>query len=643
MNAHAENIIEQGAADAEASAALALAIERARHALVSAQHAEGYWCYELEADCTIPSEYILLMHYMNTVRADVQAKIAVYLRERQLDSGGWPLYYGGTFDMSCSVKAYYALKLAGDDPGAEHMQRARETILARGGAARSNVFTRITLALFGQVPWRAVPFIPVELILFPRWFPFHISKVSYWSRAVMVPLLVLCSLKPRARNPSGIGVGELFVTDPERETGYFPVRSPLNHVFFALDRVGRTIEPLIPRWLRRRALRRAEAWFSERMNGLGGLGAIFPAMVNAYEALDCLGHGREDARVQIAAQAIDRLLVIGERAAYCQPCLPPVWDTGLACLSLQEAGDAQSAVDHGLRWLKGEQLLDEPGDWRESRPHARGGGWPFQFENDYYPDVDDTSVAAWTMHLAGDFDYTDSIERAIDWICAMQSRNGGFGAFDVDNTYYYLNEIPFADHGALLDPPTADVTARCATLLALTGAKSPERAAALKRCLSYLLAEQEQSGAWFGRWGTNYVYGTWSVLVALEAAGIPSSHPAVRRAVRWLKFVQRADGGWGEDNDSYSRPQSAGVGRESTSFQTAWALLGLMAAGEAGSPEVKRGAQFLINAQRDHGLWEEPWYTAPGFPRVFYLKYHGYSKYFPLWALARYRNLTAAR
>jgi squalene-hopene/tetraprenyl-beta-curcumene cyclase len=642
MNAHVEKIIEQASAAAETSARLTLAIQRARHALLSSQHREGYWCFELEADCTIPAEYILLMHYMDTVHAEVQTKIAAYLRERQLEGGGWPLYHGGQFDMSCSVKSYYALKLAGEDPEAETMQRARKAILARGGAAKSNVFTRITLALFGQVPWRAVPFIPVELMLLPKWFPFHISKVSYWSRTVMVPLLILCSLKPRARNPSGIGIRELFVTDPQREKNYFPVRSPLNHLFFTLDRVGRTLEPLIPKRIRAHAVRRAEAWFSERLNGIGGLGAIFPAMVNAYEALDCLGHGRDEPAVRMAAQAIDRLLVIGSRTAYCQPCFPPVWDTGLACLALQEAGDAQRAVERGLDWLQAEQLLDEPGDWRESRPHAGGGGWPFQFENSYYPDVDDTSVAAWTMHLSGNHGYNEAIQRALDWICAMQSRNGGFGAFDVDNTHYYLNEIPFADHGALLDPPTADVSARCATLLALTGAKQPERAKALERCMSYLLREQEVSGAWFGRWGTNYVYGTWSALVALETAGIPNSHPAVLRAARWLKFVQRPDGGWGEHNDTYFRPQSAGQGPESTSFQTAWAMLGLMAAGEADSPEVRRGAQFLIDTQRDHGLWEEPWFTAPGFPRVFYLKYHGYSKYFPLWALARYRNLTAA-
>jgi squalene-hopene/tetraprenyl-beta-curcumene cyclase len=635
-----DQLIEPLAPAREQAAPLSEAIQRASAALLSAQHDQGYWCFELEADCTIPAEYVLLMHYMNTVRVDLQAKIAAYIRARQLKEGGWPLYYGGPFDLSCSVKSYYALKLAGDDPQSEHMRRARAAVLSAGGAARCNVFTRITLALFAQVPWRAVPFIPVELILLPRWFPFNVGKVSYWSRTVMVPLLILCTFKPRARNPSGVGIRELFVTDPEQERNYFPVRSPLNHLFFTVDRIGRALEPLIPGFIRNRAVQRAKAWFVERLNGLGGLGAIFPAMVNAYEALDCLGHGRDDPAVQTARQAIDRLLVIGPDEAYCQPCFPPVWDTALACLALEESGGSEQAVAAARDWLQRQQLIDQPGDWRESRPRSRGGGWPFQFENAYYPDVDDSSVAAWALLQAGD-QYTTSIELALDWICAMQSRNGGFGAFDVDNTHYYLNEIPFADHGALLDPPTADVTARCATLLALSGARTPERADALERCMAYLLKEQETSGAWFGRWGTNYIYGTWSALVALEAAGIPPSHSSVRRAVRWLKFVQRTDGGWGEDNGTYFRPQSAGEGCESTSFQTAWAMLGLMAAGEASSPEVQRGARYLMATQRTDGLWEEPWFTAPGFPRVFYLKYHGYSKYFPLWALARYRNLTA--
>lgn len=618
---------------------LEVAIHRARDALLKHQHPEGYWCFEFEADCTIPAEYILMMHYLDEIDAALQAKLAAYLRARQVAEGGWPLYYRGKLDLSCTVKVYYALKLAGDDPGDPHMVRAREAILARGGAARANVFTRIALALFGQIPWRGVPFMPVEIVLLPRWFPFHLSKVSYWSRTVMVPLLVLCSLKARAKNPHGIQVRELFTEPPEDEKQYFPIRSRLNWFFLALDQAGRSIEPFIPRRIRHRAIAKAEAWFTQRI-GSGGLGGIFPAMVNAYHALDLLGYSPDHPLRASAKQALQDLLVVGERAAYCQPCVSPVWDTVLACLALQETeGQGHPAVHRGLDWLVNCQLLDAPGDWREYRPDLPGGGWPFQFENSYYPDLDDTAVVVWSMGQEQNQRYRESTRRAAEWLHGMQSKNGGFASFDADNTHYYLNEIPFADHGALLDPPTADVSARCATALARLLRERPDYRQALDACLAYLRREQEPDGCWFGRWGTNYIYGTWSVLAAFEQVGIAPQDPAVRRAVEWLTRVQRSDGGWGEDNASYEDPATAGRGHASTSFQTAWAMLGLMAAGEGHSTAVRRGAEYLLASQRPDGLWQDEWYTAPGFPRVFYLKYHGYDKYFPLWALARYRKL----
>ena len=614
------------------------AMGRSVSALIERQHADGYWCFELEADCTIPAEYLLMMHYMGEVDRGLAAKLAVYLRERQQADGGWYLYHGGAMDLSCSVKVYYALKLAGDDPDAAHMQRARRAILARGGAARANVFTRITLALFQQVPWRAVPFIPVEALLLPRWFPFHLSKVSYWSRTVMVPLLILCSLKPRARNPDGVGIAELFTTPPDEERDYFPVRSTLNRAFLLFDSIGKRMEPFIPRWLRARALRRAEGWLVARLNGEHGLGAIFPAMVNAYEALQLLGYPADHPLCHAARKSIDDLLVVTDTQAYCQPCLPPVWDTALAALALVETGPVgMQAARRGLAWLDAVQLSDEPGDWRDSRPELVGGGWPFQFANAYYPDLDDTSAVAWAMNAAGRPSDEEHLRRAVQWVAGMQSSNGGFGAFDVDNTHYHLNEIPFADHGALLDPPTADVSARCLIALWLLG--EPARAQ-LDACMAYLRQQQEPSGAWFGRWGTNYIYGTWSVLAAFEQVGIPANDPAVQRAAAWLQSVQRADGGWGEHNDSYEDPTTAGQASESTSFQTAWAMLALMAADMGHCDAVARGAAYLAATQDNDGLWSEPWYTAPGFPRVFYLKYHGYSAYFPVWALARYARLT---
>jgi squalene-hopene/tetraprenyl-beta-curcumene cyclase len=617
------------------------AIVRAREGLLAHQHPEGFWCFELEADCTIPAEYILMMHYMDEVEEDLQAKIAIYLRGRQADHGGWPLFYGGKFDMSCSVKVYYALKLVGDDPNAPHMVRARDAILAHGGAARSNVFTRMTLALFGQLPWRGVPFTPVEIILLPRWFLFHINKVSYWSRTVMIPLSILCSLKPKAKNPKQVHIHELFTNPPEKEKDYFPVRSPLNYVFLRLDKLGRFLEPLFPQRIRQRAVRKAEEWFVERLNGTNGLGAIFPAMVNAHEALACLGYPPEHPYRMNTRQALKNLLVMNGDSAYCQPCVSPIWDTGLACLALQEEGCDGAAEDilRALDWLKDRQLLNEPGDWRENHPNVKGGGWAFQFSNSYYPDLDDAAVVGWAMDQTRQERYRESVQRAANWICGMQSKNGGYAAFDSDNTCYYLNEIPFADHGALLDPPTSDVSARCATLLSQLGYHGRE----LTQCLDFLLKEQEENGSWFGRWGTNYIYGTWSVLAALQKVGHQPDQPHIRRAVNWLKRVQQSDGGWGEDCDTYFHPEKAGKGYASTSFQTAWAMLGLMAAGEVDSPEVRKGAEYLVRTQQADGLWDDDWFTAPGFPRVFYLKYHGYAKYFPLWALARYRNLRSKK
>lgn len=628
-----------GAADKVAE--LEGGINAVREALLTAQDPAGYWCYELEADCTIPAEYILMMHYMDEVDVDLERKLAVYLRDRQMENGGWPLYYGGAMDVSCAVKSYYALKLAGDSPDAPHMARAREIILAHGGASCSNVFTRIALALFGQIPWRGVPYMPIEIMLLPRWFPFHLSKVSYWSRTVMVPLLVLCTLKRPAVNPRGVHITELFTVPPDKERHYFPVRSKLNYLFLVGDKLGRLMDPLIPAFVRNKAMTRAEAWFRERLNDMGGLGAIFPAMVNAYEALACLGYAKDHPERVTALAAIRKLLVVDEEHAYCQPCVSPVWDTSLACLALHEADAAGTwpAVRGALDWLKGLQLLDDPGDWRDYRPELKGGGWPFQFQNSHYPDLDDTAAVAWAMHQSDPGRYGYAIRRAADWLAGMQSRNGGFAAFDADNTHYYLNEIPFADHGALLDPPTSDVTARCVLLLSRLVNGHPEYRPVIDKAVDYLRREQEPEGGWFGRWGTNYIYGTWSVLAAFAEAGIGRDDPAVRRAVAWLKATQRPDGGWGETNDSYTDQTLAGQGSASMSFHTAWAMLALMAADDVNSPELYKGAQYLLRSQRQDGTWAEDWYNAPGFPRVFYLKYHGYSTYFSLWALAKYRNL----
>ena len=623
---------------------LNVAIDKAQTHLLGLQDPAGYWVFELEADCTIPAEYIMMMHYLDDINEELQNKIAVYLRSRQSSDGSYPLFTGGPGEISCSVKVYYALKMAGDSVDAPHMTKLREWILAQGGAARANVFTRIALAIFEQLPWRGVPYIPVEIMLFPKWFPFHLDKVSYWSRTVMVPLFILCTLEAKAKNPHNVGVLELFVVHPDEEQHYFPERTFLNKCFLALDKLGRITRPLIPQSMHKRAIQKALDWFTERLNGEDGLGAIFPAMVNAYEAMLLLGMPHDHPNVVIARKAIDKLLVVTDQDAYCQPCLSPVWDTGLSSLALLEVDKNanRDSLGRAYDWLKSVQLSDEPGDWRVSKPDLAGGGWAFQFANPHYPDVDDTAVVGFSMAESGQDNLDESILRASEWIIGMQSKNGGFGAFDVDNTYYYLNEIPFADHGALLDPPTVDVSARCAMLIARMSKQHPEYQHALDRTIEYIRGDQEADGSWFGRWGTNYIYGTWSVLLGLEQTSLPKTDPMYVKAAAWLKSVQREDGGWGEDNLSY-HDEHAYRGRYhfSTSFQTAWAIIGLIAAGEAHSPEVKRGIEFLLSHQQADGVWNDPCFTAPGFPRVFYLKYHGYDKFFPLWALAKYRNAMA--
>jgi squalene-hopene/tetraprenyl-beta-curcumene cyclase len=624
--------------------ALDATITRGAGRLTQLQDGEGFWCFHLEADASITAEYILMMHFMDEIEEPLQTRLASALRATQTAAGGWCLFPGGALDLSCSVKAYYALKLAGDDQNAPHMTAARTAILASGGAARANVFTRITLAMFEQIPWRGVPFLPVEIVLLPRWFPFHLHKVSYWSRTVMVPLAILCSLKQRARNPLRIGIAELFVTHPDEERDYFPIRSHLQRAFTHLDALGRRSEPKIPVRGRRAALLRAARWFIARLNGIDGLGGIFPAMVNAHEALAALGYGPEHPYRQQTRTALRRLVVEQSDAAWCQPCVSPVWDTVLAVLALQEVADRAPSepVDRALDWLISRQLPDQsPGDWRAARPDVRGGGWPFQFANAHYPDLDDTAAVAWALTRAPRTERrAQSLTSALDWIVGMQSRNGGFGAFDADNTFRYLNEIPFADHGALLDPPTSDVSGRCAVALARVD-RARDRSA-LASCLAFLRREQETAGSWFGRWGTNYIYGTWSVLAALTLTARDEDAPRIARAAAWLKGQQNTDGGWGESCDSYWDAGPVPRSCPSSACQTAWALLGLMDSGEVHVPAVRRGIDYLLRHQQSDGVWDDPWFNAPGFPRVFFLKYHGYAKYFPLWALARYRNLTRA-
>ncbi|MEJ2374090.1 MAG: squalene--hopene cyclase [Pseudolabrys sp.] len=623
-------------------------IDAAAAALRSAQRADGHWVFELEADATIPAEYVLLTHYLGEEPdLELERKIGVYLRRRQSAQDGWPLFHGGALDMSATVKAYFALKMIGDDPEAEHMRRARKAVLKRGGAANVNVFTRILLALYGILPWSSIPVMPVEIMLLPAWFPFHLSKISYWGRTVLVPLLVLQALKPLARNPRGIRVDELFTAPPIRtgRQAKAPHQKRAWYEFFrAVDIVLQKTEPRLPPDWRKRAVDAAVDFVKERLNGEDGLGAIFPAMANSVMMFDALGFPPDYPERAIARKSLDKLLIVKDDEAYCQPCVSPVWDTALTAHALMEAGGAKNgaSAERGLQWLEPLQELEVKGDWSFKRPDAVPGGWAFQYANPHYPDLDDTAVIVMAMARAqkdGDArPYDEAIARARQWIEGLQSHDGGWGAFDADNTHEYLNNIPFADHGALLDPPSPDLTARCLSMLAQLGAM-PDSSQAVQRGVDYLRCTQLRDGSWYGRWGVNYIYGTWSTLCALNAVGMPRDAPEMARAAQWLVSTQNEDGGWGEDGDSYKLDYRGHEPAPSTPSQTAWALLGLMAAGQVDHPAVERGVQYLLAAQDGEGLWSEPDYTGTGFPRVFYLRYHGYPKFFPLWALGRFRNL----
>ena len=546
----------------------------ARAEYLKLQRDDGHWIFEFEADATIPAEYVMLNHYLDEIDDPLEAKIGNYLRRIQSDADdGWPLYEAGEMDLSCTVKAYFALKLIGDDPEADHMRRAREAILAAGGAERANVFTRIALALFGQVPWRAVPAMPIEIMLLPEWFPFHLSKVSYWSRTVIAPLLIMMAKRKLAANPRGVDIRELFNTPPEdvRDYNVNPTGSPVGSFFLSLDKLVRRAEPLFPRGKREKALQEALDFIKPRLNGEDGLGGIFPAMANTVMAFHALGIPKDHPDRVIARAAVDKLILDRVDEAYCQPCLSPIWDTCLGMHALLEAGEApdSAAMELAADWLLEREITDVVGDWVWKRPDLKPGGWAFEYWNDYYPDVDDTAVVVMALHRMDAERYRPAIERAAQWIIGMQSSNGGWGAFDAENDRQYLNAIPFADHGALLDPPTVDVTARCVSMLAQIGYGNDHPAVA--RGLKFLRREQERDGSWYGRWGVNYIYGTWSALSAFNACGYDMQQPFIRRAVDYLVGGQRADGGWGEGCETYEGDRR-GPARDSTPSATSGSM-----------------------------------------------------------------------
>ncbi len=621
-------------------------IERAVAHMRSIQHPDGYWWAELEANATMAAEHLMLERALGIGDEQRTRKIAAYLLGLQSEDGSWPIFYGGPGDVSVSTEAYFALKLAGIDAASPAMMRAREFILARGGIGATRIFTKLWLSLFGQHDWDAMPAMPPEVILFPDRFAFNIYEFASWARATIVPILVVWAHRPVVAIDPRAGVAELYA-DPQQRHRFSArrSRSPFSwrNFFLGADAVLRAHERLPWKPLRRRALRACERWIIDHQEADGSWGGIQPPWVYSLMALKCLGY-RNDHPVMAKGIAglLEGFAIETDETFTVQPCVSPVWDTALAITGLREAGVA--ADDPMLlgagRWILANEIR-APGDWCVKVKGVEPGGWAFEFANDKYPDTDDTAEVLMALRLlALGGEPAAPAARARAWLRAMQSRNGGWGAFDIDNTRRFVTQIPFADFGATIDPPSEDVTAHIIECMLLEGA--PPSDPMLRRAIDYLWRTQESDGSWFGRWGVNYVYGIGAVLPALVAAGEEPRSPRIRRAVRWLLDHQNEDGGWGETCASYDDPALRGRG-PSTASQTAWALLALLAAGEERGAAVTRGVHCLVETQAADGQWEEPLFTGTGFPRDFMLKYHLYRNYWPLWALGRYRRTLAGR
>jgi squalene-hopene/tetraprenyl-beta-curcumene cyclase len=626
------------------------AITRARDVLLATQAPDGHWVGEAEANSTITSEYLLFCRLLDRADRAREAKMVRYLRERQLPDGGYSLYDGGSANLSATIKAYFAMKVAGvpaDDPA---MAAARALIRERGGPVQADVFTKILLALFGEYDWRGVPSMPVEIMLLPRWSFFNLLEVSYWSRTVIVPLLLLMDSKPVMRLPETCRLDELWPVPREHASLRFPrIPRPFSpkrfiwkNLFIGVDDALKGWERLGPRPFRGRAIEAALRWLEERLAVPGGLGGIFPAMTNAVLALRTLGYPEDHPLIRGQIKEIENLGVETVDSLHYTPCVSPVWDTSLAANALIESG---LTPDHSQLVRAGEWMMDKqitvPGDWQVKRPEVPPGGWPFQYHNDFYPDLDDSAMVMMALAKIQGLDperKARCMERGLAWFLGMQGSDGGWASFDADNSRLVFNNIPFADHGALLDPSTEDLTGRGLELLGTLGHGIDHPAA--QRALGFIRKTQHETGAWYGRWGVNYIYGTWSVLRGLGAIGEDCSADYVQRAIAWIEQRQNEDGGWGETLASYEDETLAGRG-ESIPSQTAWALLGLFAAGRTEGKAVEQGVRYLIDTQTADGSWEDPLWNGTGFPRVFYLKYHLYAKYFPLWALGVYRGSAA--
>jgi squalene-hopene/tetraprenyl-beta-curcumene cyclase len=616
------------------------AVRRSTQHLLSLQAPEGYWVGELQADTTLESDYIFYLHVIRKSEPHRIAKLANYIRRHQLPDGGWNIYVGGPSELNATIKAYLGLRLAGDSASAPHMTRARQRVHALGGLERSNSYVRFYLALSGAIGWEYVPAILPELMLLPRWFLINIYAMSSWTRAIVVPLMILYALKPRWPLPDGITVHELFCDASGRTPTFEQDPRPFTwrNFFLILERMLKIYDRLPWKPLRKRAARAATRWLLQHLEHSDGLGAIYPAMMNAVFALLALGYNPDDPLTKREIGQLARFEIEEDNTLRLQPCLSPVWDTAIVITSLREAGIASHHPDlvRAARWLLDCQVLAE-GDWRTEGP-SKGGGWAFEFRNDFFPDVDDTAFVLLALRQVT---YPDSPRlqeaerRGLNWMMEMQNRDGGWGAFDHNNGSKLLTQIPFADHNAMIDPSTADLTARALECLGRYGWSASDPS--VKRAIEFIKGDQTPEGAWYGRWGVNYIYGTSGVLRAMEALGL-QNESYCQRAASWLRFTQNPDGGWGESCASYDDPSLKGKG-ESTPSQTAWGLIGLLATGDPTDSAVTRAVQYLVDQQQADGSWAEDAFTGTGFPRVFYLKYHLYANTFPLYALARYLHL----
>lgn len=630
-------------------------IQRCVGFLRQQQAEDGHWCAELIGDSILQSETILLYAFLGRERDPVVQQAARYLLQQQQPHGGWGQYERSAIDISASVKAYFALKVAGHDPQSPPLQRARQAILDAGGADRVNSFTRFFLALLGQIPYEICPAVPPEMVLLPDWSPAGIHRFSAWSRTIFVPLAIVWAHRPRRDLPKGLGIAELFHAEPRR---WPPLENPGTEgrlsdrcwvgVFRGVDRLLKLAEKVGFRPLRRRALRVAESWMLERFSDSDGLGAIYPPIVWSLIALRCLGYSDDSPEVVETQRHLDDLQVsgrnsAGEQTLHWQPCKSPVWDTAITLRALAASDSAPvDMLARAAEWLLAREIR-VPGDWT-NRVDAEPAGWCFEYNNAFYPDIDDTIMVMMALQeVARRKDVrsldragiADACERGRRWVLAMQNRDGGWGAFDRDNDAGWLCHVPFADHNAMIDPSTPDITAR--VLEALACMRMERDDPPVRRALQYLEQTQEADGSWFGRWGVNHIYGTWQVLVGLRAIGVSPDDPMIRRGADWLQDHQHPSGGWGESANSYLDDRQRGRG-EPTASQTSWAIAGLIAAGRVDSVSVSNGLEFLLRTQQPSGRWLESELTGTGFPRVFYLRYDYYSVYFPLLALSQWRR-----